>query len=69
MIPFDPNLELLCSTLTAEDAHELRQERAGIFEFEASMDRVTAEEMAGLGPPSPSRTPLPRIESTVEKPG
>ena len=63
MIPFDPILESLCSCLSPEDADELRQERAGIFEFEGGLTRAEAEQRAGLDPSSRSHTPLPGIET------
>ena len=58
---FDPTLESFCATLSPEDADELRQERAAVFEIEGGMDRVTAEQRAGLRPPS--RPPAPRPEN------
>ena len=68
MIPFDPILEVLCSNLTAEDAQELREERAAIFEIEAGMNRVMAEQRAGLRPPCRPRSPRPGSEHTKGEP-
>ncbi|MGA2083134.1 MAG: hypothetical protein ABSH53_21345 [Holophaga sp.] len=41
--PFDPTLETLCAGLPPEEAQALREERAGILEFEAGMTRAEAE--------------------------
>ena len=46
-------LEALCAGLLPEDAGALREERAGILEFEAGLSREEAELRAGL-PPSPA---------------
>lgn len=45
---FDPMLEALCSGLPPEDAQMLREERAGILEYEAGFTREEAEAHAGL---------------------
>lgn len=48
---FDPTLEALCAGLPPDDARALRQERAGILEYEAGFTRAEAERRAGSGPP------------------
>jgi hypothetical protein len=48
--PSDPMLEALCSTLGPVDALALREERAGILEYEGWMDRAVAEQLAGAPP-------------------
>ena len=47
-VHFDPTLEALCVGLPPEDAQALREERAGILEFEAGMTPANAARMAGL---------------------
>lgn len=47
-IAFDPILETLCLGLPPSDAHALREERAGILEFDAGSTRAEAERRAGL---------------------
>lgn len=44
----DPTLEAICSTLSPEDAHALREERAAIMEHEGGLHRAEAESRAGL---------------------
>ncbi len=46
----DPTLEALCAGLPPEDALDLREERAGILEYEAGLSRTEAELRAGLRP-------------------
>lgn len=44
----DPALEALCAGLLEEDARALREERAGILEYESGIPRAEAERRAGL---------------------
>lgn len=45
---WDPSLEALCDGLPCDEAQVLREERAGILEFEGGMARSNAEALAGL---------------------
>lgn len=47
---FDLALDALSAGLPPEDALELREERAGILEYEAGFSRAEAERRAGLRP-------------------
>ncbi len=56
----DPIMEALCLGLPAEEARDMREERAGILEYLGGMSRPIAEGRAGLpvrGPPDRSRRP------------
>ena len=44
----DEVLDVLCAGLPPQDAQDLREERAGILEYEAGFTRAVAERMAGL---------------------
>lgn len=49
----DAFLDALCAGLPPDDALALREERAGILEHLAGLDRAEAERRAGLGRPPP----------------
>lgn len=44
----DPTLEALCAGLPEDEARALREERAGILEYESAIPRAEAELRAGL---------------------
>jgi len=44
----DPTLEALCAGLPDDDARALREERAGILEYQAAFIRGEAERRAGI---------------------
>lgn len=46
--PWDETLETLCAALGRDDAQALREERAGILEYEAGLPTEEAENKAGL---------------------
>ena len=48
MLPWDVVLESLCAGLPPGDVYVLREERAGILEFEGGMTRVEADQKAGV---------------------
>ena len=45
---WDMELEALCALLAPSDGHSLREERAGILEYEGGMTRADAEQKARL---------------------
>ena len=45
---YDPVLEALCDDLDPEDAQALRDERAGILEYQAGFNREDSEAVSGL---------------------
>ena len=51
--PTDPGLDALCNFLPLADAVALREERAGILEYEAGFTRAEAEARAGITPRPP----------------
>jgi len=50
----DGTLEALCATLKPEDARVLREERAGIMEFDGGMSSDEAERRAGIFTAAPT---------------
>ena len=60
---FGPTLEAICLNLSPEDADDLRQERAGILEFEGGLTRAEAGRRARIDAPAALARPLQELNA------